>query len=79
LFGEASFNCPETVREDFRGLGGSAGEGEAIGDVMPSPLLEEGRDGDLPGDDARRLAERIAASSSLLVGSWICEGAPVDK
>jgi hypothetical protein len=57
------------MRDDFAGLGGSAGEGEVIGDVTPSPLLDSGRDGDLPGEDARRLAERIAASSSLLVGS----------
>lgn len=71
------------MRDDFAGLGGKAGEGEAIGDVIPSPLLDPGRDGDLagdlPGDDAKRLAERMAASSSFLVGSWICEGAPVDR
>ena len=40
----------------------------------PGPLLEPGRDGDLAGDDARRPAERMAASSSFLVGSCICEG-----
>jgi hypothetical protein len=71
------------MRDDLAGLGGKAGEGEPIGDVMPSPLLDPGRDGDLagdlPGEDARRLAERMAASSSFLVGSWICEGAPVDR
>lgn len=67
------------MRDDFAGFGGSAGEGEEIGDVMPKPLLELGREGDLPGEDAKRLAERIAASSSFLVGSWICEGAPVDR
>jgi len=67
------------MRDDLAGLGGKAGEGEAIGDVMPSPLLDPGRDGDLPGEDARRLAERIAASSSFLVGSWICDGAPVER
>ena len=77
MFGEASFNCPETMRDDFAGFGGKAGDGEAIGDVIPSPLLDPGRDGDLagdlpgdlPGEDARRLAERMAASSSFLVGS----------
>jgi hypothetical protein len=57
------------MRDDLAGFGGSAGEGEAIGDVMPGPLLDPGRDGDLEGEDARRLADRIAASSSLLVGS----------
>lgn len=66
------------MREDFAGFGGKAGDGEAIGDVIPKPWLESGRVGDLAaGDDARRLAERIAASSSFLVGSWICEGLPV--
>lgn len=78
LFGEASLSCPETMRDDFAGLGGRAGEGEATGDVIPRPWLESGRDGDLAGEDAKRLAERIAASSSFLVGSWICEGVPVE-
>jgi hypothetical protein len=76
LFGKTSFSCPETTREDFAGFGGTAEEGEVTGDEMPKPPLESGRDGDLAGEDARRLAERMAASSSFLVGSWICEGLP---
>jgi len=76
LLGNTSFSCPETTREDFAGFGGRAGEGEATGEDIPNPPLESGRDGDLAGEDARRLAERMAASSSFLVGSWICEGLP---
>jgi len=40
---------------------------------MPRLFAEEGRD----GDDASKPADLIAASSSRLLGSWICEGAPV--
>lgn len=69
MFGDASLSCPETIRDDFVGFGGMpvAGEGEPMAE--PGPLLEPGRDGDLAGDDAKSPADRMAASSSLFVGS----------
>lgn len=48
------------------------------GDAGPGPLLEPGREGDLAGEDARRPADRMAASSSFLVGRLICEGLSAD-
>ena len=80
LFALASCSSPLTDREDLIGLGGKPAEpgGVSTGALlfsteMPRPFLEVGWFVEV----ASKPADRIAASSSLLLGSWICGGVPV--
>lgn len=59
MFGFASCSCPLTIRDDLAGLGGRVVEVFASVGVPGSERI---------GDEAKSPAERIAASSSFLLG-----------
>ena len=83
MFGLASCSCPLTTLEGLPGFGGRPAEPGVVASdpvlrfsmEMPRPLLEPLLEFGRLCDEARRPADRIAASSSRLLGSWICGGA----